>query len=270
MFPSGRFQYKRHDWCYMKKLTYEYLQKNYVELEKSTYEIAEETKTYPNKVRRALVSFGIPLRDKSQAQASALKNGRSEHPTKGKALSEDVKIKISDAMAESWEEMSENERKRRSEISKKNWEEMPLSRIERMQQAASFSVREAAIYGSKLEKFIFSGLKKKGYQVDFHKEFFVIDKNQHLDMYVPQLNTAIEIDGPTHFKDIWGKESLERQIKGDSKKTGFIISSGMKMIRIKNISGNSSNFYMRKMLKKTTDLLELIKQGAKENLFEIE
>ena len=65
----------------MKKLTYEYLNKHYVELQKSTYEIAEETKTYPNKVRRALVSFGIPLRDKSQAQASALKTGRCLHLT---------------------------------------------------------------------------------------------------------------------------------------------------------------------------------------------
>ena len=254
----------------MKKLTYEYLNKHYVELQKSTYEIAEETKTYPNKVRRALVSFGIPLRDKSQAQASALKTGRCEHPTKGKKLDEETKIKISESMANCWEEMSEKEKKKRSEISKKNWENMSLSRIEHMQQAASAAVREAATYGSKLEKFIFAGLKKCGYKVDFHKEFYILDKKQHLDMYIPELNIAIEIDGPTHFKDIWGRESFERQIKGDSKKTGFVISSGMKMIRIKNISGNSSGFYMRKMLQKTLDLLELIGRGTKESIFEIE
>jgi len=42
------------------------------------------------------------------------------------------------------------------------------------------------------------------------------------------------------------------------------------MIRIKNISGNSSGFYMRKMLQKTLDLLELIGRGTKESIFEIE
>ena len=210
------------------------------------------------------------MRDKSQAQASALKNGRSEHPTKGKNLSEDIKIKISNSMAESWSSMSKKEKKRRSEISKKNWEEMPLSKLEQMQQSATVSLREAAITGSKLEKFIFSGIKKTGHKIDFHKEFYILDKKQHLDMYLPELNIAIEIDGPTHFKNIWGKENLDRQIKGDSKKTGFVISSGMKMIRIKNINGNSSNFYMRNMLQKTLDLLELISSGTQEVIFEIE
>ena len=270
MFPSRGFQHKSNDWCIMKKLTYEYLKKNYIELQKSTYEIAEDAGTYPNKIRRALVSFGIPLRDKSQAQASALKNGRSEHPTKGKNLDENVKIKISDSMAECWQNMSVAEKKRRSKLSQEKWEELSPAKLEHMQKQAAASLREAAEFGSKLEKFLFAGLKKENYKIDFHKEFHIIDQKQHIDMYIPELNVAIEVDGPTHFKDIWGKENLERQIRGDTKKTGFIISAGMKMIRIKNISGNSSSFYMRKMLQKTIELLRLIEQGTKESIFEIE
>lgn len=254
----------------MKKLTYDFLHKNYVEMEKSTYEIAEISKTYPNKIRRALVSFGIPLRDKSEAQSKALATGRTSHPTKGKKLEEKTKNKISDSMANCWEEMDKKERERRSIISKKNWEAMPLSKIEYMQKKAAEGVREAAESGSKLEKFLINGIRKNKFRVDFHKEIFVIDEKQHIDMYVPELNTAIEVDGPTHFKPIWGEEKYEKQVKSDSKKTGFILNAGMKLIRIKNANGNNSNYYMRTMLKKVVETLELIKQGTKDGLFELE
>lgn len=254
----------------MKKLTYEFLYKQYIELEKSTYEIAEISKTYPNKVRRALVSYGIPLRDKSEAQSKALATGRTTHPTKGKKLEEETKIKISNSMANSWEEMNDQERKRRSDISKKNWEAMPLTKIEYMQKKAGEAIREAAESGSKLEKFLINGIRKNDFKADFHKEIYVIDEKQHIDIYIPQVNTAIEIDGPTHFKAIWGDEKYEKQVKSDSKKTGFILNSGMKLIRIKNIQGNSSGFYMRTILKKIIETLKLIKEGSKENFFELE
>ena len=254
----------------MKKLTYDFLYKQYVEMEKSTYEIAEMSKTYPNKIRRALVSFGIPLRDKSEAQVKALATGRTTHPTKGKKLEEQTKNKISDSMANCWEEMSDSERKRRSIISKKNWESLPLSKVEYMQKKAAESVREAAESGSKLEKFLMNGIRQNKFKVDFHKEIFIIDEKQHIDMFVPELNTAIEVDGPTHFKPIWGEEKYEKQIKSDTKKTGYILNSGMKLIRVKNINGNDSNFYMRTILKKVVDTLTLIKEGCKEGLFELE
>lgn len=253
-----------------KDFTYEFLQKNYVELQKSTYEIAEEAKTYPNKIRRALVAYGIPVRDKSEAQVKALATGRTEHPTKGKNLLEKTKIKISDSMANSWEEMSKKEKKRRAEISKKNWEAMPLSKVEEMQKKAAEGVREAAESGSKLEKFLINGLRKNKLKVDFHKEIFTISEKQHIDMYVPELNTAIEVDGPTHFKAIWGDDKYEKQVKSDTKKTGLILNSGMKLIRVKNINGNSSNFYMRTILKKILETLRLIEEGCKEGLFELE
>ena len=66
---------------------------------KSTYEIAQELKTYPNKIRRALNSLGVDLRDKSKAQTVAIQSGRHEHPTKGKKRTEAEKIAMSNGMA---------------------------------------------------------------------------------------------------------------------------------------------------------------------------
>lgn len=254
----------------MNQLTHEYLLEHYVNNLKSTYQIAEEFGTYPNKVRRALIDFGIPLRDKSQAQEKAIKTGRCKHPTKGKKASEQTKNKISDSIGKNWREMDEAEKIRRSQIAKQKWESMPLSKVEEMQKAAAISVRAAATYGSKLEKFLLNGLRKEGYKADFHKEFWAIDRKQHIDIFISEYNLAIEIDGPSHFKNIWGEDVHKKQVVSDSKKTGFIISAGMKMIRVKNIDGNSSGFYMRNVLKKVLDTIDLIKNGAKENLFELE
>ena len=83
--------------------------KQYWDLERSIGDIAKELDTYPNKVRRALKSHGIKLRDKGSAQAVALKKGRSSHPTKDKGHSEEAKLKISEGVAQNWENLSYEE-----------------------------------------------------------------------------------------------------------------------------------------------------------------
>lgn len=64
-----------------------FLHQKYVIEKLSTYAIAKERGTYANEIRRALIFHGIPLRDKSEAQAEALESGRHKHPTKGRASS---------------------------------------------------------------------------------------------------------------------------------------------------------------------------------------
>ncbi len=96
---------------------------------KSTYEIAKDLGTYPNKIRRILIKNGEEVRDKSKAQKVALETGRHKHPTKGKIRTDEEKIKISDGMALHWENMDDEEKERRSSQAKKQWEEM-TSRIE--------------------------------------------------------------------------------------------------------------------------------------------
>lgn len=251
-------------------LSYEYLIDNYVNQLKSTYQIAEECNTYPNKVRRILKKLGIPTRDKSEAQSEAIKTGRCQHPTKGKKTSEKTKIKISQAIAEVWQGMSDEEKESRSKMSKKQWDSMSPQKIEEMQRSAAVAVRGAAVHGSKLEKFLITGLKHEGYKADFHKEFWAIDRKQHIDIFISDLKIAIEIDGPSHFKSIWGEDVHKKQVVSDSKKTGYIISAGMSMVRVKNADGNSSAFYMRSILKKLLDTVSLIKDGSKENYFELE
>jgi len=82
----------------------EYIIEQYTTHKKSTYEIAQDLKTYPNKIRRALNTLGVALRDKSKAQTVAIQSGRHEHPTKGKKRTEAEKVAISNGMANYWDE----------------------------------------------------------------------------------------------------------------------------------------------------------------------
>ena len=158
----------------------EFLIEQYVNKKRSTYEIAQDLKTYPNKVRRAWKSLGIDRRDKSQAQSVAIASGRHEHPTRGKKRTEAEKVAISNGMASYWEEMEEDERKRRSELSKKQWAEMSEEDKANLRKLAAEAVRKASKEGSKIEKFIYEGLTNAGYDVIFHKRGLIENENMEV------------------------------------------------------------------------------------------
>ena len=226
----------------------EYIIEQYVEEKKSTYEIAQDLKTYPNKIRRALNTLGVNLRDKSSAQTVAIESGRHEHPTRGKKRTEAEKVANSNGMANYWENMEEDERERRSELSKKQWADMSEEDKANLRKLAAEAVRKASKEGSKIEKFIYEGLTKLGYDVIFHKRGLVANENLEVDLFVPAINTAIEIDGPAHFLPIWGEQSLNRHIRADAQKAGLLINRGFVILRVKNIIRNLSQKNMRETL----------------------
>ena len=226
----------------------EYIIEQYVNEKKSTYEIAQDLKTYPNKIRRALNTLGVDLRDKSSAQTVAIESGRHEHPTRGKKRTEAEKVAISNGMATYWENMEEDERKRRSDLSKKQWAEMSEEDKANLRKLAAEAVRKASKEGSKIEKFIYEGLTKVGYDVIFHKRGLVANENLEVDLFIPAINTAIEIDGPAHFLPIWGEESLNRHIRADAQKAVLLMNRGFVILRVKNIIRNLSQKNMRETL----------------------
>jgi len=103
--------------------------KLYNEDNKSTYEIAKQLDTYPNKIRRTLIKHGYELKDKSAAQKAALESGRSSHPTAGKKRTTEQKIAISKGLVNYWDEMSDKEKARRVKQAKNNWKNLPSQRM---------------------------------------------------------------------------------------------------------------------------------------------
>lgn len=208
----------------------------YVNQNKSTYEIAEEMHTYPNKIRRVLIKNGVNLKNKSEAQKNAIENGVAKHPTLGKQRTHEEKIKISSGLKTYWENMDDAQYDLKVKQAQKRWNDMPESTKQKMLESAIKCIQIAGKEGSKLEKFIYDALEADGYKVEYHKKYLIQNENLEIDMYIPSIKTIIEVDGPSHFLPIWGDEKLQKQIKADFHKTGLILSKGMVIIRIKHLA----------------------------------
>jgi very-short-patch-repair endonuclease/DNA-binding CsgD family transcriptional regulator len=207
----------------------------YSEENKSTYEIAELLNTYPNKIRRTLKKHGVSLKSKSEAQKLALESGRCQHPTEGKKRSLEERVKISDGLISHWDSISEEEKEKRAKQAKDRWNKMSASQKDRMSQLATAAIRKAGKEGSKLEKFIGKKVQEAGYRVEFHNKRLIPMENLEIDIYIPELKTIIEVDGPSHFLPIWGEDKLQKQIKADLHKSGLILSRGFAIIRVKSM-----------------------------------
>lgn len=210
----------------------------YQKQEKSTYQIAEELNTYPNKIRRVLIKHGVEIKNRSAAQKLALKKGRSKHPTDGTKRTEETKIKISSQLVKHWDDLDDKERKRRSLESKKRWNNMSKSKQQEIRSKATQAIRASAVEGSKMERHIATEIRKLGYKVELHKKI-IISENLEVDLYIPELNTIIEVDGPSHFYPIWGQEKLEKQMNADLRKSGSLLSKGYAILRVKSCGEES-------------------------------
>jgi very-short-patch-repair endonuclease len=231
----------------------------YVNQGLSTYVIAEKFATYPNKIRRILKKFGIELKDKSEAQKTAIKEGRSKHPTLGTHRDDAVKLKISEGVYDSWQSISSEERKKRIDKSKVQWYNMTEEERKSLQQAAAVAVRQAAKDGSKMEIFLWNELTRAGYDVLFHKTGLIPNDSLEVDLFLPAINTAIEVDGPAHFSPIWGEESLQKHVRSDAHKSGLLLMSGFVIIRVKHTTKNLSEKNKRDVLENLIVELNKIK-----------
>jgi very-short-patch-repair endonuclease len=209
------------------------IEKYYIQDKLSLSDIAKKLDTYSNKVRRDAIRLKIPLRDKSQAQKNALKNGSHKHPTKGTNRSDTTKDKIGKSLIESWNNMDDNMKKKRKQKAKIAWDYKTDDEKASMLKKANLAVRETSKIGSKLEKFLLNELIKLGLRPEFHKEQTLANTKLQIDIYLPTISTAIEVDGPSHFLPVWGKDALVKNQNYDNKKTGLILGKGMFLIRIK-------------------------------------
>lgn len=244
------------------------IKKLYIDKGMSFAEIAKKYDTYANKIRRDAVRFNIPIRSKSEAQKNVLSAGKAKHPTQGKNRTEDEKNKISRGVYNSWGKISDAERNRRKLESKKRWNKLDDKKKENMLAAAHAAVRKSSVEGSKLEKFLLTELIDNHYKVEFHKEQILASTKLQIDIFLPEENTAIEVDGPSHFEPVWGQDSLNKNQKYDNKKTGLILGKGIKLIRIKQTSDFSkarANLLSEKLMKVLEDI-----GNSKDNLFQIE
>jgi very-short-patch-repair endonuclease len=246
--------------------TREYLHQEYTVKERSIGDIAVEHNTYPNKIRRELIHYGEPLRDKSEAQSAALKSGRHCHPTKGRERPEEVKGRIGKNVSATWKNISPEEKSRRSEVAKKQWESMSAEEREQFRTKAARAVRVSSQIGSKMERFIFAKFVENGVTVEAHKKDFLSYTKLVVDLFLPKYNTVVEIDGPAHYIDIWGEDALARQQKDDMTKNGILMSMGFVVVRVKIMRKNISKVFQEEVFAALFKKLEEIMLSPPANI----
>lgn len=200
----------------------------------STHTIAAALGTYPNRIKRILKKNNEPLRNRVEAQKNAMEQGRYKHPTQGIGHSEEVRLKISENVHQTWLDLSDTEKEARRAVARKNWANLSADERSDRQRKALEAVRSAAINGSKLELFIVNYLMDAGYEVLHHSAYKVGTEQMELDIFLPAENIVIEVDGPSHYEPIWGDECLTRNQVADNKKNGILLSSGIHILRIRD------------------------------------
>ena len=229
----------------MSKIDESYVVKQYGE-NFSTYSIAKELDTYPKKIERILKKNGIKLRSRSEAQALAIKSGRAKHPTEGTERSDEQKLKISEGKANHWKNMSKEDREAVSQASKERWDNIPPEKKRQMLESAGRALRITTIEGSKAEKSLKKNLETDGFEVVLHKKNLIQGKYE-IDLFLPEIKTIIEIDGPQHFKPIFGEMKLQKTIKQDAIKNGLLVAAGYCVIRVKYMCKHLSQSVERKL-----------------------
>jgi hypothetical protein len=247
----------------MKKLNnYDWLYKQYHTKNRSDASIAEELGTYSQRVRRARIKLGIKSKSNSEAQKDALKTGRRTHPMQGKQHSEETKIQISESVSQSWSDMDEADLEQRKQKARDNWNNMPNEQREALLAAANRGNRQTAKEGSKLEKFLRDSLISEGFVIEWHKERLIPNHRLQVDLFMPGLSTAIEVDGPAHFLPIWGEENLARNMRSDSEKNGLLNFAGIKVIRVRHMKREVSGKVMRDVWNEVREAVLGIQNGS--------
>lgn len=242
---------------------YEYLNKAYWTDGKSIKEIADALGTYPTKVIRAMSKLGIRRRNKSEAQKKALASGNHPHPTKGKHHSEESRKKISEEKAKDWAKKTPEELEAISERNKQQWNNLSDAKKGEIRSAAAKAIRLSSDIGSKMERCVAQGLIEAGYTVDFHKDQFFEARKLQLDIFLPEMSVAIEIDGPSHFLPIWGEAALQKSIQADTEKNALLITNKITIIRVKHLHKKISQKLERDILKAIIDELKQLKASNK-------
>lgn len=227
---------------------------------KSVREIANHFNTYPNKIARMLKKSGKELRTKEEAGKIAVELGKIKPPMLGKKRTEEDKARIGAARAKKWATMSQDELEAFKEGARERWKaESDEDKVER-QRLAGEALRRASVEGSKAEKFLYKELTKAGFNVIMHKSGLIPGEKFEVDLYLPDLLVAIEIDGPQHFLPVYGEASLQRAIKYDTIKNGALIQRGFCVLRVKYLMKSSSNHSNLRMLEMILEELNKIKQ----------
>lgn len=219
------------------RFTKPFLEQEYISKQKSIGQIAKEVKVGPSVIRRHLIYFAIPIRSASEAQALAESSGRRKNPTKGRKRRQDEIANLARGVSQAYHNQSPEAKEARANQLRAQYENMTDEQKDKFRTKGAAAVRDAAKSGSKMDIYVAEQLRRKGYHVEQHKQFIIENEKMHIDVFLPEINVGIEIDGPTHLRPVYkfGAEAqadFTHQQERDRRKNAQFIQSGLRIIRL--------------------------------------
>ena len=216
-----------------KQLTYEFLYEEYVVKGRSTVSISKELGIFPEQCRRALKKFKIPIRSRSKASKNFYEKG-GQNSRKGYKFSEEEKKQAAINSKEYWlSEDSERAREKISKASKKYWK--TVSKAEKKEIIAKLhqACRKASQEGSKAQLTL-ATILAEDYDYFVQTGFVQLAGigDLEVDILLPNEGIAIEVDGITHFEQIYSDNRYERAQEADKRKNKILIDSGWTVLRV--------------------------------------
>jgi very-short-patch-repair endonuclease len=183
--------------------------------------------------------YGISRRTKSEAQSSYLSN--NEHPMQGRVHSQETKQKISSSLGEFWDSLSEAERQEYRTLMGSGWRNKWESMSDGQRASEILKLNNASRAkqgkGSRFENFVAEQLRKRGFTVEERTHSYMPSARFEVDIALAKEKIMIEIDGPTHFINIYGQESFEKQQVKDRKKNRYLTNAGFHVLRVRDNNG---------------------------------
>jgi very-short-patch-repair endonuclease len=215
------------------QLTVEFLQKHYVKDKKSTVAIAKMIGGYPEQVNRALKKFGLPIRSKSKASRNFYKQG-GENSRKGYQFTEEEKDKASIVAKDYWlSDASADAKAKISKSSQAMWNDKTDQEKAEAVARLHAGCRVASQQGSRAQKKIAEILRTKyGYATMEGVTELAGIGNLEVDIALPQDGLIIEVDGITHFKQVYSDNRYERAQEHDKRKNDIMTGAGWSVIRV--------------------------------------
>lgn len=214
----------------MPKIPREYIYEHYIVQEKSFDQMEKECGVKSGTLRYHAKKYGIPLRGREEAQRLAQKHGRSYNPCEGKSLSPEHREAIARTMAERFANMTDEEKEKLSRRNKELAQRDP-ERMRKFTEAGQKSLKTVAKRGSNLEHHLAEKLTECGYKVYQHRNHMIANENMHVDLMLEKERIAIELDGPQHWRIVYGVEDLKRKKEKDMRKNGLLMQEGYNVIR---------------------------------------
>lgn len=239
------------------QLTADFLFEHYVKGKKSTVEIANIVGCFPEQVRRALKKHNIPVRSKSKASRNFYDKG-GKNSRKGYKFSPQERERASIIAKEYWlSEDSEEAREKISASSSAMWEQKSDAEKESVVARLHQACRLASQHGSKAQRTIAQILSSKyGYKTITGMTELVGVGNLEVDIALPAKGIVIEVDGITHFEDVYSDNRYERAQEHDKKKNDIMTGAGWSVIRVRLVCERYSRGSCLLVCEKLNEMIE--------------